>query len=77
MSQDDRRALRAWVQALILLAFTWFIWTMADRADPRWLIAVIAISVVGNVIENGVRSFKVSAGKDGITADVEGDGGDK
>lgn len=73
MTQDERRALRAIVQAVIILAFTWFVWTMADRTDPRWLIGVIAISVIGGVVENGIRSLKISAGKEGFSASVEGE----
>jgi TRAP-type C4-dicarboxylate transport system permease small subunit len=70
---ETRRALRAVVQAVILLAFVWFVYLMIDRADPRWLIGVIAIAVIGNQLENGVRAFKVSAGKDGLTVEADGD----
>lgn len=71
--QNTRRALRAVVQAIILLAFVWMTYLMIDRADPRWLIGVIAIAVIGNQLENGVRAFKVSAGKDGVTVEADGD----
>ena len=70
---ETRRALRAVVQAIILLAFVWMTYLMIDRADPRWLIGVIAIAVIGNQLENGVRAFKVSAGKDGVTVEADGD----
>jgi len=66
---ETRKALRSIVQAVILLAFVALVWQLATGRDTHWLIAVIAISVVGNQIENGVRSFKV--GRDGIEA--EGD----
>jgi len=68
-STDGRKTLRSLVQAIILLGFLWLTYRLATGQDVNWLIAVIAISVVGNQIENGVRSFKV--GKDGIEA--EGD----
>jgi hypothetical protein len=67
---DSRRALRSVTQAVIMLGFLVLVWLLATGNDTHWLIAVIAISVVGNQIENGVRSFKI--GKDGIEADGGG-----
>jgi hypothetical protein len=63
---EARRALRSVIIAIVQLGFLALVWRLAEAKDTHWLIAVIAIAVVGYQIENGVRSFKI--GKDGIEA---------
>lgn len=77
---NTRKGVRSVVQAILLLGFLGLIWWVTDRLLPgdlpsvvKWLIAVIAIAVTGNQIENGVRSFKI--GKDGIEAEGDGSAG--
>lgn len=64
---ESRKALRSVIQAATMLAFIALVWQLATGRDTHWLIAVIAISVIGNQIENGVKAFKI--GKDGIEAE--------
>ena len=65
-----RKGIRSVVQAIIQLGFLALIWQLATAQDTHWLIAVIAVAVVGNQIENGIRSFKI--GPDGIEASGDG-----
>ena len=65
-----RKGIRSVVQAVIQLGFLALTWQLATAQDTHWLIAVIAVAVVGNQIENGIRSFKI--GPDGIEASGDG-----
>ena len=69
---DTRRALRAIVQAIVTLGILALVWRLAEGRDTRWLIAVLAIPMIGYQVENGVRSFKGGIGSGGVTVDVEG-----
>jgi hypothetical protein len=71
LTPEGRKALRAVVQAIVLVGFLALVWRLAGAGDVHWLIAVIAIAVTGNQIENGVKSFKIGAG--GIEADGNGE----
>ena len=75
---DKRRGLRSIVQALVVLLLLYFVWEWADRLDAdglreaaRWALVIVAIGTVGYQLENGLRAFKLTAGKDGVT--IEGD----
>jgi hypothetical protein len=70
---DARRGLRSIVQSIMLIGLLWIIWRLAGPGDVPWLIGVIAISVLGNQVENGVRTFKVDLRQG--TMDMDADPG--
>lgn len=77
---DKRRALRSIVQAVVVLVLLYFAWHWSERLDTeglregmRWALGIVLIGTVGYQLENGLRAFKLSAGKDGITVEGEGD----
>lgn len=77
---ETRRGLRSFVMAIVVLALLYFLWEWADKLDPdglkevaRWCIVLIGIAMTGYQFENGMRAFKLSAGKDGVTIEGEGE----
>ena len=81
---DARRGLRSFVMAIVVLALLYFVWEWAARLDPQALrevvrgaLILIGIAQVGYQFENGMRAFKLSAGKDGFSMEGQGDPGDE
>ena len=79
MNADGRRSLRSIVQALVVFVLLWFAWVWVDRLDAsgareamRMALGIVGLGTLGYVMENGLRAFKLSVGKDGLK--VEGDG---
>jgi ABC-type uncharacterized transport system permease subunit len=80
-SADARRGLRSIVMAIVVLCLLYFIWDWAARLDSsslrevvRGALILIGVAQFGYQFENGMRAFKLSASKDGVT--IEGQGED-
>ena len=80
---EARRALRSGIQAIVALAGIAGLWWLIDllRSDTDGLkmiakgaLILVGIGTVGYQMENGVRAFKLSAGKDGVTIEGNGNG---
>lgn len=77
---ETRRGLRSFVMAAVVFVLLYFLWTWVDRLAPsdlieavRGALILIGVAMVGYVMENGLRAFKLSAGKDGVTIEGEGE----
>jgi hypothetical protein len=77
---EARRGLRSIVMAVVVLALLWFLWTWVPRlADAdlieavRGLLVLLAIPLVGYQMENGLRAFRASFGKDGVKVEADGE----
>lgn len=78
---ESRRGLRSLVMAIVVLVLLYFLWEWAEKlpaADlkdiARGSLVLIGIAMVGYQFENGMRAFKLSAGKDGVTIEGNGEG---
>lgn len=76
---DKRRALRSIVQAIVAFVLLYFVWEWTKRLDVGGLrlgmqiaLGIVAISTIGYAFENSLRALKLSANRDGITAEVDG-----
>lgn len=74
-----RRAWRNLAMIVVVGVLLVFVWNWSDRFDSatlreamRWALGIVGLFALSVGMENGLRAFKLSAGKDGIT--IEGDG---
>jgi len=84
---DKRRGLRSIIQAIVVFILLYFVWHWAAKLDAdglregmRWALAIVGVGTIGYVMENGLRAFKLSLGKDGATISAgsgEADGAQK
>lgn len=81
---ESRRALRSAVQALVALALVALAWWLTEllKTDNRALIeiarialGIVGLGTLGYAFENGMRAFKLSAGRDGVTFEAGGQNG--
>lgn len=75
---EARRALRSVVMAAVVLVLLYFVWKWVARLNPadlrepvRWCLGLIGVALVGYQFENGMRAFKLSAGKDGVSVEAD------
>lgn len=69
------RNLAAIATVFALLALVWLWSARFDvptlRAALGWAMGIVALFTLGTVFDNGIRSFKLTLGKDGGSAEVE------
>ena len=77
---DARRGLRSIIMAIVVLVLLYFVWEWATQLDPEALretvriaLILIGIAMLGYQFENGMRAFKLSAGKDGLSIEGQSD----
>lgn len=77
---EARRGLRSIVMAVVVVALLLFLWNWVPRlADKdlievvRGLLLLLALPLIGYQMENGIRAFKLTFGKDGVTVEADGD----
>lgn len=75
-----RRGLRNLAMLVVTFVLLYFVWVWSDRFDAptlreamRWALGIVGLFALSVGMENGFRAFKLSAGKDGITVEGEGD----
>lgn len=78
---EIRRGLRNLAMIAVVAVLLFFVWQWADRFDlptlreaMRWSLGIVALFALGVGMENGLRAFKLSIGKDGASAEASGDG---
>lgn len=77
---DKRRGLRSIVMALAVLAMLFFLWQWVPLLAPadlvevvRGLLILLGIAMLGYQFENALRAFRLSAGKDGLSVEANGE----
>lgn len=77
---DTRRGLRSAVMAIVVLCLLLFLWLWVARLGPaglreavRGALILIGIAQIGYQFENGMRAFKGSIGKGGVSFEAQGD----
>jgi hypothetical protein len=77
---DARRGLRSVVMAVVVIGLLVLVWLWAERLTPealrevvRGALILIGIAQLGYQFENGMRAFKGSLSKDGLTFEAQGE----
>lgn len=70
---ETRRATRSVVHAIVVFTLLGLAWQLADKIDPRWVLAIIALAEFGHLLENTTRAFKLKVGRGGAEVEAGGE----